>query len=210
MQVKEAHHASITEPKLIGELLRAIEGYQGHFVTKCALKLAPLLFVRPGELRHAEWSELELNDQQWRIPDHKMKMAAVHIVPLSDQALAIFEEIEIMPLTGNGRYVFPSIRTDSRPMSENTVLGALRRMGYTKNEMTGHGFRSMASTRLNEMGWNRDAIERQLAHAERNNVRGAYNYAEYLPERRKMMQSWADYLDGLKNGAAVIPINRVG
>lgn len=137
-----------------------------------------------------------------------MKMAAVHIVPLSDQALAIFEEIR--PLTGNGRYVFPSIRTDSRPMSENTVLGALRRMGYTKNEMTGHGFRSMASTRLNEMGWNRDAIERQLAHAERNNVRGAYNYAEYLPERRKMMQSWADYLDGLKNGAAVIPINRVG
>ena len=131
-------------------------------------------------------------------------MSAPHIVPLSNQALAVLRELH--PLTGRGQYLFPGQRSSSRPMSENTVNAALRRLGYTKDEMTGHGFRSMASTRLNEMGWNRDAIERQLAHAERDSVRAAYNYAEHLPERRTMMQSWADYLDGLRAGGKVIPI----
>lgn len=192
---KEKHYASITDPKAISELLKAIEGYQGSYITKCALKLAPLVFVRPGELRHAGWSEIDLDAREWRIPAHKMKMKALHIVPLSRQAIAILGELHA--LTGRGNYVFPSIRTDERPMSENTVNAALRRLGYTKDEMTGHGFRSMASTILNEQGYSRDAIERQLAHAERDGVRAAYNYAEYLPERRKMMQDWADYLEGL-------------
>ena len=201
---KEKHHASITDPKAIGELLRAIDSYQGSLVTRCALQLAPLVFVRPGELRQAEWSEFDFEAKEWRIPAHKMKMKQVHIVPLSNQALAILEEIK--PLTGNGIYIFPSARTTQRPMSENAVLGALRRMNYTKDEMTGHGFRSMASTILNEQGWHHDAIERQLAHGERNSIRAAYNYAEYLSERRKMMQAWADYLDTLKVGN-VIPVN---
>jgi integrase len=135
-----------------------------------------------------------------------MKMRVIHIVPLSSQAVSILRELH--PLTGTGKYVFPGTRTKDRPMSENTVLAALRRMGYGTNEMTGHGFRSMASTILNEQGWNRDAIERQLAHAERDNVRAAYNYAEHLPERRKMMQQWADYLDKLKAGADVIPLHK--
>lgn len=159
------------------------------------MQLAPLVFVRPGELRKAEWSEFNFETAEWRIPADKMKMRITHIVPLSTQAIFILRELQA--LTGDGKYVFPSIRTSTRPMSNNTVLGALRRLGYAKDEMTGHGFRSMASTVLNEQGWNRDAIERQLAHAERNNIRAAYNYAEYLPERRKMMQHWADYLDVL-------------
>ncbi|HWR03347.1 MAG TPA: integrase arm-type DNA-binding domain-containing protein, partial [Humidesulfovibrio sp.] len=192
----EKHHASITEPGAVGELLRTIDTYKGSLITRCALKLAPLVFVRPGELRHAEWSEINMETKEWRIPAAKMKMRAQHIVPLSEQAVAVLEEIS--PLTGSGRYVFPGERTSSRPMSENTVNAALRRLGYSRDELTGHGFRSMASTLLNEQGWNRDAIERQLAHAERNNVRAAYNFAEFLPERRKMMQSWADYLDVLR------------
>jgi len=137
-----------------------------------------------------------------------MKMRVQHIVPLSRQALTVLEELR--PLTGSGRYVFPGERTASRPMSENTVTAALRRLGYTKEEMTGHGFRSMASTLLNELGWNRDAIERQLAHAERNNVRAAYNFAEFLPERRKMMQSWAEHLDALREGGKVVPMFKAG
>jgi len=193
--VVKSHHASITDPKEIAKLLRAINDYEGYFVTKCALRLAPLFFVRPGELRHAEWSEIDFEKTEWRIPAHKMKMRSIHIVPLSTQAIEILKEIQV--LTGTGKYIFPSVRTSQRPMSENTVLGALRRLGYTKDEMTGHGFRSMASTLLNEQGWNRDAIERQLAHAERDSVRAAYNYAEHLPERRKMMQEWANYLDEL-------------
>jgi integrase len=204
---KEKHHPSITDPVAIGELLRAVEGYRGSFVTKCALQLAPLLFVRPGELRRAEWSEVNLENAEWRIPGEKMKMRAVHIVPLCSQAVSILQSLH--SLTGEGKYVFPGVRTVSRPMSENTVNGALRRLGYSKEEMTGHGFRSMASTLLNEQGWNRDAIERQLAHAERDSVRAAYNYAEHLPERRKMMQSWADYLDDLKSGAKVISLKSV-
>ncbi|MEO8400930.1 MAG: integrase arm-type DNA-binding domain-containing protein [Gammaproteobacteria bacterium] len=205
--VKKKHHASITDPVEVGKLLRTINGYEGFFVTKCALQLAPLFFVRPGELRHAEWDEFDFEKaSEWRIPAKKMKMREQHIVPLSTQAIAILQELKAF--TGEGKYVFPSVRTSKRPMSENTVLGGLRRLGYTTDEMTGHGFRSLASTLLNENGWNRDAIERQLAHAERNNIRAAYNYAEYLPERRKMMQWWADYLENLQNSNnKIIEIN---
>lgn len=202
------HMATITDTKEIGGLLRAISSYQGSIVTRCALRLAPLVFVRPGELRQAEWAEINLELAEWRIPAEKMKAKTLHIVPLSRQALEVLGEIH--PLTGNGKYVFPSPRTATRPMSSNAVLSALRRMGYAKDEMSGHGFRSMASTLLNEMGWNRDAIERQLAHAERNSVRAAYNYAEFMPERKKMMQAWADYLEGLAAGAKIIPIHLKG
>lgn len=195
--VKHGHMATITKPKEIGELLRAIDGYKGTPVAQHALRLAPLVFVRPGELRHAEWEEIDLDNAEWRIPAEKMKMKDPHIVPLSKQATTIFREIQ--PLTGQGRYVFPSIRTTSRPMSENTILSALRRMGYAKEEMSGHGFRAIASTILHERGWPSDIIERQLAHTERNKIKAAYNHAQHLPERRKMMQSWADYLDQLKN-----------
>ena len=190
------HMASIIDPREIGGLLRAIDGYNGSIVTRCALQLAPLVFVRPGELRHAEWTEIDFDAKEWRIPAEKMKSKFQHIVPLSKQSVKVLREI--MPLTGKGKYVFPSPRTGNRPMSDNAVLAALRRMGYDKDEMSGHGFRSMASTLLNEQGWNRDAIERQLAHTEKNSVRASYNFAEYLHERRKMMQSWADYLDSLR------------
>ena len=203
---KVKHHPSITEPVKVGALMRAIQGFTGTIVTATALKLSPLVFVRPVELRKAEWSEIDLDNAEWRIAAEKMKMRIVHIVPLSTQAIAILKEIQ--PLTGRDKYVFPSNRTITRPMSENTVNAALRRMGYTKDEMTGHGFKSMASTILNEQGWNSDAIERQLAHSEKDGVRAAYNYAQYMPERKKMMQAWADYLDGLAGGADVIPINR--
>ena len=201
---KGGHFATITEPKAVGELLRAINGYTGTFITGCALRLAPLVFVRPGELRSAEWSEFDLDAAEWRIPAVKMKMKAPHIVPLSKQAMAVLNELQ--PQTGEGRYLFPSERTGERPMSENTVNAALRRLGYSTDQMTGHGFRAMASTLLNEQGWNKDAIERQLAHAERNRVRASYNYAEHLPERRKMMQAWADYLDRLTEGSKIMKI----
>jgi integrase len=203
--VKEKHHASITDPKAIGELLRAISGYQGSLITACALRLAALVFVRPGELRKAEWPEFNFGAAEWRIPGERMKMREQHIVPLSRQAVAVLRELQA--LTGQGQFVFPGARTNGRPMSENTVNAALRRLGYGSDDMTGHGFRSMASTLLNEQGWHRDAIERQLAHAERNAVRAAYNYAEHLPERKRMMQAWADYLDGLAAGADGIAIH---
>lgn len=193
--VKVKHHPSITKPSEIGQLLRAIEGFTGSFVTLSALKLAPLVFVRPGELRHAEWSEIDLEKAEWRIPPEKMKMRITHIVPLSKQAIKILKDL--LPLTGHANYVFHGERLHSRPMSENTINAALRRLGYPQEVMTGHGFRSMASTLLNEQGWNPDAIERQLAHGERNKIRGAYNFAEYLSERVRMMQHWADYLDQL-------------
>ncbi len=207
---KGKHHASITEPKQVGALLRAIDAYEGLFATKCALRLAPLVFVRPGELRQAQWGEFDLEKAEWRIPAERMKMREQHIVPLSRQAVDILRELE--PLTNRPiaakpnapRFVFPSARTRERPMSDNAILAALRRMGYAKDEMTGHGFRSMASTLLHEQGWNHQVIERQLAHAERNTVSAAYNFAEHLPERRKMMQAWADYLDGLKVRADVV------
>jgi integrase len=200
--VKVKHHASIVHPSSVGGLLRAIDGYEGSFVVRCALRLAPLVFVRPGELRHAEWSEINIEGSEWRIPGAKMKMRLPHIVPLSRQAVTVLRELH--PLTGSGRYVFPGERTRERPISDNTINASLRRLGFGKDEMTGHGFRSMASTLLNEQGWNRDAIERQLADAERNAVRAAYNYAEHLPDRRRMMQAWADYLDKLKAGAKVV------
>ena len=201
------HHASLTEPRQVGQLLRAIDGYEGGTIVSCALRLSPLVFVRPGELRFAQWSEFDLDGAEWRIPAERMKMGEKHIVSLATQAIAILREL--YKASGHCKYLFPSVRADSRPMSDNTVNAALRRLGYTRDEMTGHGFRSMASTLLNELGWNRDAIERQLAHGERNRIRAAYNFAEFLPERRRMMQAWADYLDQLRNattGSAAAPV----
>ncbi|PIZ31902.1 MAG: integrase [Alphaproteobacteria bacterium CG_4_10_14_0_8_um_filter_53_9] len=198
---RKAHFPTLTDPKEIAGLLRAMDTYEGSLEVRCALQLAPMLFVRPGELRHAEWSEIDWEKKEWRIPAQKMKMRVQHIVPLSKQALAILKVLK--PLTGHGeaaKYLFPSVRTLARPMSDNTLNSALRRMGFEKDMIVAHGFRAMASTLLNEQGWNRDAIERQLAHGEKNKVRAAYNHAEYLPERRKMMQAWADYLDKLKEG----------
>jgi len=204
-QVK--HHAAVTDPKQIGELLRAIDGFAGQSTTQLALKFAPLVFVRPNELRKAEWSEFDLDGAIWRIPKERMKMKAPHLVPLSTQAVDVLKELQ--ELTGNGRYLFPSVRSSFSPMSENTINAALRRLGYASDEMTGHGFRSMAATRLNELGWRADAIERQLAHAESNKVREAYtSAAQYLDERTKMMQAWSDYLDGLRAGANVVPLRR--
>lgn len=188
--------ATITDTDKIGELLRAIDKYSGSFVVQCALKFAPLTFVRPGELRHAEWIEIDIDKAIWKIPAEKMKMGRVHIVPLSKQAVKILNDLK--PLTGHGRYVFPSIRTTVRPMSENTVNAALRMLGYEKSVMCGHGFRSMASTLLHENNWNSDIIELQLAHVETNSVKGAYNHAQHLPERVKMMQWYSDLLDYLK------------
>jgi len=197
--VESRNFASVTDPARVGELMRAIDGYSGYPVTALALKLAPLVFVRPGELRAAEWSEFDLPNGEWRIPAARMKMKEPHIVPLARQAIAILRELE--PLARGGRYLFPSLRTRERPMSENTINAALRRLGYSSEEQTGHGFRSMASTLLNEQGFPPDVIELQLAHTERNKVRAAYNNAQRLPERRKMMQAWADYLDGLRTAA---------
>lgn len=201
------HFATLTDPKDVAQLLRDIENYQGSFIVLCALKLSPLLFVRPGELRGMQWSEIDLGAREWRIPASRMKMKEQHIVPLAPQAIAILDDIR--PLTGHGVYVFPSLRGDSRPMSNNTVNSALRRLGYEKDQLCAHGFRSMASTLLNEMGWNGDVIEKQLAHGDRDKIRASYNFARYLPERKKMMDSWASYLDSLKTGAKVVPIRAV-
>lgn len=198
------HYPTIINPKAVGDLLRTIDGYQGGLIAKCALRLSPLLFVRPGELRRAEWGEINLDEAEWRLPAEKMKARHSHIVPLSRQAVAILRELH--PLTGGRKWVFPGIRTGKEPMSENTVNAALRRLGYDKTAFTGHSFRSMASTILHEQGWPSDVIERQLAHAERNSVKAAYNRAEHLPERRKMMQHWADYLDRLRAGADIVPL----
>jgi integrase len=181
-----------------------MEGYQGSFVVQCALRLSPLFFVRPGELRHAEWSEIDMEEAVWNIPAQKMKMKMAHIVPLCKQAIEILNELK--PLTGASKYVFPSGRSFARPMSENAVNAALRRMGYDQGTMTGHGFRAMARTILDEVLHIRpDYIEHQLAHAVRDPNGRAYNRTAHLEERRKMMQTWADYLDRLKSGALVIP-----
>lgn len=193
---KVRHHSTITNPKEVSKLLHSIDNYEGQFIVACALRLAPLVFVRPGELRGAAWDEFDFERAEWRIPAERMKMKEQHIVPLSRQSLEILEELRSH--TGDGKLLFPGMRSVERPISNNTINAALRRIGYSKEEMTGHGFRSMASTLLNEQGWNRDAIERQLAHAERNKVRASYNFAEFLPERRQMMQAWADYLDSLR------------
>ncbi|WP_234800694.1 tyrosine-type recombinase/integrase [Luteitalea pratensis] len=206
--VRHQHRAAITDPARVGELLRAIDAFEGTFVVGCALKLAPLLFVRPGELRRAEWSEIDLGQAEWRIPAEKTKMREAHLVPLSTQAVAILALLK--PLTGTSRYVFPSIRTRHQVMSENTINVALKRLGYDASQMCGHGFRALASTLLNEMGWAPDIIERQLAHAPRNKVRAAYNRAQHLAERRKMMQAWADFLDGLRRKGEVVPQHRSG
>lgn len=203
-QPKEEHLAAITDPKEIGPLLRAIDGYVGSFVVRCALKLAPLFFVRPGELRHAEWTEIDLDEAVWLIPGPKMKMKQDHVVPLCHQAIAILEELKA--LTGTGRYVFPSERSSARPMSNNALLAALRRMGYEKETMTPHGFRAMARTILDEVLKIRlDIIEHQLAHSVKDPLGRAYNRTAHLAERRKMMQTWADYLDGLRLGAVIVP-----
>jgi integrase len=206
--VKPTHLAAITAPPEIGGLLRAIESYQGSFITKCALRLAPLVFVRPGELRQAEWSEMDLASAEWNIPGHKMKTREPHLVPLSPQAVAIL--IELHALTGRGRFVFPSPRTTTRPMSNMGIMSALRRMGYAKDEMTGHGFRAMARTVLDqELGFRVDYIEHQLAHTVRDPLGRAYNRTTHLPERRRMMTAWADYLDQLRdNTGNVLPFKR--
>jgi integrase len=196
--VKSENLASIVEPKAIGALLRDIDAYTGNVIVRAALRMVPYVFVRPGELRRAEWTEFDLAGAEWRIPAPRMKMRQVHIVPLARQVIGILEDLQ--QYTGAGRFLFPSMRANSRPISDVTLLAGLRRLGYTKEQMCVHGFRSMASTLLNEQGYNRDWIERQLAHGERNSIRAAYNYAEYLPERRRMMTAWAEYLDGLRDG----------
>jgi integrase len=207
-QPREKHLAAITDPKEVAPLLRALDGYQGHFVVKCALRLAPMFFVRPGELRNAEWSEIDLDEAVWSIPPHKMKMKQAHIVPLCRQAVEILTELK--EVTGESRYVFPSGRSFARQMSNNAINAALRRMGYNTDTMTGHGFRAMARTILDEVLFIRpDYIEHQLAHAVRDPNGRAYNRTSHLKERRKMMQKWADYLDGLKAGAVVLSFKEV-
>ena len=200
---KVTHRAAITTPLEAGGLLRAIHGFEGHPVTTAALKLLPHVFVRPGELRYAEWADFDLDKAIWTIPPHKTKMRRAHSVPLSRQALDIIAGIETDAALSP--FLFPSLRSVHRPMSENTINAALRRMGYAQDEMTGHGFRAMASTLLNEMGkWNPDAIERQLAHADNNAVRRAYTRGEYWNERVAMMQDWSNYLDQLRDGAKIL------
>jgi integrase len=203
---KVKHLAAITTEKGAGELMRAIEGYTGHAITLFGLRLSAHLFVRPGELRQAEWSEFDFDRSIWAIPAEKMKMRRPHRVPLSTQVMALFEELHA--LTGDGRYCFPSFRTPRRPMSENTANAALRVLGFKQGQMTAHGFRAMAATLLNESGlFNPDAIERQLAHMENNGVRRAYTRGEYWDERVRMMQHWSDHLDHLRDGAQVLKPN---
>ena len=203
-QPNKKHFAAITDSKEVAPLLRALDGYQGHFIVKCALKLAPMLFVRPGELRNAEWVEIDLDEAIWNIPAHKMKMKQAHMVPLCHQAVEIL--MQLKELTGASQYVFPSGRSFARPMSNNAVNAALRRMGYDKETMTGHGFRAMARTILDEVLHIRpDYIEHQLAHAVRDPNGRAYNRTAHLEKRRKMMQTWADYLDELKAVAVMVP-----
>jgi integrase len=201
---KGEHFAATTEPKRVAELLRAMDGYEGTLTVRCALRLAPLVFVRPGELRKAEWADIDLNAAEWRY--NVTKTSTPHIVPLSRQAVEILRELH--PLTGRGRFVFPGARSNGRPMSDNAVLAAMRRMGIGKDEMSGHGFRAVARTILDEvLGVRPDYIEHQLAHAVRDPNGRAYNRTAHLPERQKMMQQWADYLDKLKGGAEVIPLH---
>ena len=202
--VKNGHHSAPTEPKLVAPLLRAIDEFQGSFVVKCALQLAPMLFVRPGELRAAEWSEIDFDNAQWNIPAEKMKMKVAHLVPLSRQALKVL--VELRSLTGHSKYVFPCHRSPLRCMSENAVNAGLRRMGFEKSEITGHGFRAMARTILDEVLHVRpDFIEHQLAHAVKDPNGRAYNRTAHIEARREMMQTWSAYLDGLKVGCKILP-----
>ena len=201
------HMSAITDPKELAPLLRAIDAYSGSFVVRCALKIAPMVFVRPGELRKAEWSEFDLEKKEWVIPGPKMKMRIPHIVPLSDQVIAVLEELR--PLTGSGVYLFPSLRSATRPMSDNTINAAFKRMGFDGDTIVGHGLRATARTLIHEvLSFTPDAIEAQLAHIVPDRLGAAYNRTSHLAERRKMMQTWADYLDGLKSGAKVLPFKR--
>lgn len=200
---KAKHLSAITTPDGAGELMRAIEGYSGHAITLFALRLSAHLFVRPGELRHAEWSEFDFDRSVWSIPAEKMKMRRPHRVPLSTQVVVLFEAL--WELTGGEKYCFPSFRSSARPMSENTVNAALRALGFSQEPMTAHGFRAMAATLLNETGrFNPDAIERQLAHMENNGVRRAYTRGEYWDELVTIMQFWSDELGRLRDGAKVL------
>jgi integrase len=203
----KGHYPAITEPKPLGQLLRDIDAYKGNFVVRTALQLQPLLFARPANLARAEWSEFDLDAAEWRIGADKMKMKDAHIVPLSKQAVALLKDIH--PFSGHQQYVFASNqgKNGEKHISRESIGAAIRRMGY-QGQHTAHGFRTTASTLLHEQGFHSDMIERQLAHAEQNKVKAAYNRAQHLPERVKMMQTWADYLDGLKNGAAVIPFRK--
>ena len=201
------HLTAIVEPKRIGELLRAIDSYSGTPVTRLALALSPHVFVRPGELRQAEWSEFDFEAKVWRIPAARMKKRREHVVPLSTQALAILKNLR--GLTGEGQLVFPALGKVNRPLSENTATGALRRMGFGANEMTAHGFRALASTTLNESGkWHPDAIERALAHRDTDQVRAAYHRGAHWEERVRMAQWWSDKLDALRHGAAILPFTK--
>ncbi len=204
---KVTHRATIVEPNAVGALLRAIDGFEGQAVTRYALRLAPLVFVRPGELRKAEWAEFNFPNTEWRIPAAKMKMRRPHRVPLAPQTLAILRELR--EITGSSKYLFPSVRSWHRPISDNTLNAALRRLGYDKTELTVHGLRSTASVLLNESGkWHADAIERQLAHQEANEIRAAYTHAaEFWQERVRMMRWWADELDGLRELGRVFKLS---
>lgn len=203
---KSEHFAATTEPKRVAEILRAMEGYEGTLTVRCALRLAPLVFVRPGELRKAEWADIDLEAAEWRYIVTKTNTP--HIVPLSRQAVNILRELQ--PLTGSGRFVFPGARGNGRPMSDNAILAAMRRMGITKDEMSGHGFRAVARTILDEvLGVRPDYIEHQLAHAVRDPNGRAYNRTAHLSGRRRMMQQWADYLDSMKDNVDVIPAGAV-
>tara|TARA_R110002072_G_scaffold183157_1_gene339443 strand:+ start:210 stop:1436 length:1227 start_codon:yes stop_codon:yes gene_type:complete len=202
---KAKHHSAIVKAGAAGELLRAIDGYSGHPLTCLALKLIPHVFVRPGELRRAEWQEFELEKSIWTIPAEKMKMRNPHVVPLSKQAVGLLESAQA--ISAGQRYIFSSLYPGSRPMSENTINAALRRLGYTGNEMTAHGFRAMASTLLNESGkWSHDAIERALAHKDGNAIRGIYHRGAHWAERVEMAQWWSDYLDRLREGGSVVSL----
>lgn len=204
-QPEENHFASLIEPAQVAPLLRALWSYQGGPVVQAALKVAPLVFVRPGELRTARWADIDLDAGEWRYTTTKTDTP--HIVPLASQVVAVLRELQ--PLTGRGEFVFPSGRGKGRPMSENTINAALRALGYDSNQMTAHGFRAMARTILDEvLGYRADFIEHQLAHAVKDPNGRAYNRTSYLPERRKMMQGWADYLDGLRTSANVVPIRK--
>ena len=198
LPTNQKRQGSIADPKEFGQLLRAIDAYSGSHAVRTALALAPLVFVRPGELRAAEWSEFHIGAQEWRIPGARMTAGIPHIVPLSKQALALLKDIQ--PATGNGKYVFPSPRSWTRPLSNVALLAALRRMGYEQGTLTVHGFRATAATLLKERGFNRRYIEKQLAPGKRRQVRG-YNYAAFLPQRKVMMQEWADYLDLLRRSS---------
>jgi integrase len=205
--IPESHFAAITEPKQAGDLMRSIFDYTGHPCTVAALKLSALVFVRPGELRKAEWAEIDLETAEWRIPGSKMKMKIDHLVPLSTQAVEILRTVQ--PITGHGTYVFPSLRTGERPMSENTINAALRGLGYSKEVHTAHGFRALARTIMDEvLGERVDLIEHQLAHTVKDPNGRAYNRTAHLPARRVMMQNWANYLDKLRIGADVIQLHK--